>query len=163
MLASDVMTTPVRTLTEDCRVKQLVDMLRPGDFGGYPVVDAAGRAVGLVSQTDALRALACAQRQGDFSSEFAELSKRPAIAMLLEMQRGPAATTDALLERQVRDIMTSPVIACGPNTPLSEVCQLMGGRDVHRVVVVDGEGKPLGIVSASDLVAALGRLLGDEG
>ncbi|HBP18879.1 MAG TPA: hypothetical protein DEA08_13975 [Planctomycetes bacterium] len=163
MLASDVMTTPVRTLTEDCRIKQLVDMLRPGDFGGYPVVSAAGQVVGLVSQTDSLRALACAQREGDFSSEFAGLSKRPAIAMLLDMQRGPAATTEVLLQRPIRDIMSSPVISCGPHTPLSEVCQLMSGRSVNRVVVLDGEDKPIGIISASDLVSALGRLLGDEG
>ena len=163
MLASDVMTTPVRTLTEDCPVKDLVQLLRPGDFGGYPVVDAAGKTVGLVSQADALRALACAQSKGDFGSEFAGMSKRPAIAMLLEMQRGPAATTEVLLQRPIRDIMSSPVIACGPHTPLSEVCQLMSGRSVNRVVVLDGEGKPTGIISASDLVAALGRLLGDEG
>lgn len=163
MLATDVMTTPVRTLTESCRVQELVQMLRPGDFGGYPVVDDEGRAVGLVSQADALRALACAQQQGDFGAEFAGLGKRPAIAMLLEMARGPAATTEVLLERPIRDIMSSPVIACGPHTPVSEICQLMSGREVNRVVVLDGESKPIGIVSSSDLVAALGRLLGDEG
>ena len=57
----------------------------------------------------------------------------------------------------VSDAMTAGVIACGRETPLSEVAATMAHKHLHCVVVEkDGDepGPPWGIVSALDLVAA---------
>ena len=58
LTARDVMTTEVTTVREDTSIEQLIHLLRVSHFSGIPVVDKEGRAVGLVSETDILRALA---------------------------------------------------------------------------------------------------------
>lgn len=49
------------------------------------------------------------------------------------------------------DIMTSPVVAVGPDSTLDEVCDLLVTRDLSAVAVID-QGVLLGIVSEEDLI-----------
>jgi CBS domain-containing protein len=49
------------------------------------------------------------------------------------------------------DIMTSPVVAVGPDSTLDEVCDLLVTRDLSAVAVID-RGVLLGIVSEEDLI-----------
>lgn len=55
--ATDVMTTPVTSLTAETTILDALAVLRDGGFRRLPVVDAAGDLVGIVTQTDLLRAL----------------------------------------------------------------------------------------------------------
>src|SRR4051812_29104439 len=56
--ARDVMTKDVVTVKKDLPIRALIAKLRETRFSGFPVVDDAGRAIGLVSQNDVLRGLA---------------------------------------------------------------------------------------------------------
>jgi CBS domain-containing protein len=49
------------------------------------------------------------------------------------------------------DIMTSPVVAVGPDSTLDEVCGLLVARDMGAVAVID-RGVLLGIVSEENLI-----------
>lgn len=51
---------------------------------------------------------------------------------------------------KVRDIMSKPVITCGPNIGILELVNLMIKHRIHHVPVVD-KGKLVGIVSSADL------------
>ncbi len=53
----------------------------------------------------------------------------------------------------VRDVMTSPVIACGPDTTLDELRHVMLTQRIRHIPVVE-DGKLLGIVSIGDLNVA---------
>ncbi len=58
--------------------------------------------------------------------------------------------------RKVADLMASTVITAGPNTTLRQAANLMRGRSIGSLPIVDG-GRLLGIVTISDLLAQIGR------
>jgi CBS domain-containing protein len=56
----------------------------------------------------------------------------------------------------VADLMTCPVITATPDMALGEAADLMLTREIHRLVVVDANGRgPLGLISTWDLVAEM--------
>src|SRR5687767_15089893 len=58
--------------------------------------------------------------------------------------------------RRVGELMCEHVVTAEKNTPLKRVANLMRGHTIGSVVVVDN-GKPIGIVTTSDLLELLGR------
>jgi CBS domain-containing protein len=153
IVAGDVMTREVRTVTGETPIRSLIESLRATRFSGFPVVDASGRAVGLISQNDVLRALAfLVSGGGDYQD-----GKRKAALQLL------AAKGDAgfagLLDRPVKELMTPTVTSCRVDTPLERVCAVMEEQRIHRVVVTDAEGKVVGLIAALDVVRRFGAEL----
>ncbi len=55
----------------------------------------------------------------------------------------------------VRDFMTADVVTAAPQTPLPKLAQMMIDAHIHRIIVVDAERRPIGVVSSTDLLAAL--------
>jgi CBS domain-containing protein len=58
--------------------------------------------------------------------------------------------------RQVGELMSAHVVTADKNAPVKRVANLMRGHTIGSVVVVD-KGKPVGIVTTSDLLELLGR------
>ncbi len=54
MLARDIMTTPVVTVTADMSIRDLAKILTEKGISGAPVVDNSGRVVGIVSEADVI-------------------------------------------------------------------------------------------------------------
>lgn len=59
-----------------------------------------------------------------------------------------------MIDVKVRDWMHRGVIACTPETPASEVAGAMAAHDVSALVVLDGDGYVVGLISRTDLVNA---------
>jgi CBS domain-containing protein len=55
----------------------------------------------------------------------------------------------------VRDIMSTPLITVAPETPLNDASELMTQYRVRRLVVVDGSGNLVGIVTTGDIARSL--------
>jgi CBS domain-containing protein len=53
--------------------------------------------------------------------------------------------------------MSTDVVTVGPQTPLSELARTMLAAHIHRVIVVDQEPKPMGVVTSTDVLATLAR------
>jgi len=53
--------------------------------------------------------------------------------------------------------MTKAVVAVAPTTPLSEVAQRMVDAHIHRMPVLGEGGRPVGIVSSTDLLVAVAQ------
>ncbi|CAM2172832.1 hypothetical protein PSAC2689_210005 [Paraburkholderia sacchari] len=85
--------------------------------------------------------------QRSWPAEFL-YSTRKLAAEYLKVLKGHAV--------KVSDIMTENVISVLPATPLAEVADVLERHHIKRVPVV-ADGKVLGIVSRSNLVAALAR------
>ncbi len=68
-----------------------------------------------------------------------------------DIVRSLASFGGQALEHEARDIMTSPVVTIPPTETLSQAMQLMTGRRVRHLPVVDS-GHLIGIVSIGDLV-----------
>jgi CBS domain-containing protein len=117
----DLMTRSPVVVTEDDPIVAVADLLSGFEITGAPVVDGDGRLVGVISQTDLLRARGAAEWQG----------------------------WHGLL---VRDLMTAPAKTVAASTPIDEVARLLMSQHVHRLVVVDRLGEPVGIISGGDVI-----------
>ena len=156
--AESVMVTDVVTVREDLPIAGLIREIRARKFSGFPVVDSDEKAVGVVSQNDVLRALAYAVGAEAPPEDSAD--RRKASGFLLEMTNAAAGgAVSELLSRPVRDVMSRSVASCRPETKIAEVCETMVSRRIHRMVVVDGDRKVRGLISATDLVRQLGKSL----
>jgi CBS domain-containing protein len=62
---------------------------------------------------------------------------------------------DALPAEDIRHYMTHEPVTADPDGPIRTLARKMIAASVHRVVVIDSAGGPVGIVSSTDLVAAL--------
>jgi two-component system sensor histidine kinase/response regulator len=61
-----------------------------------------------------------------------------------------------LLSVTAGELMSSPVISVAVDEQLQSVAALMAERGLHRLLVTEA-GKPVGVISVSDIVRALGR------
>ena len=51
--------------------------------------------------------------------------------------------------------MTADPVTVSPHTPIGKLARLMLDAHIHRVVVVDEQRRPIGIVSSTDILAAV--------
>lgn len=119
----EAMTRGLVTVRASARLYEAAQLMDAHKIHGLPVVDPTGAVVGVLSQTDLLRARV--------------------VEHLWTNLRGLA----------VRHVMTAPAITIAPHATLDEAAELMEQRRVHRLVVVGSDGTtPVGVLSVSDLV-----------
>ncbi len=53
---------------------------------------------------------------------------------------------------QARDVMTPDVISIGENATVREASRRLVESHIHRLLVVSDDGKPLGILSTTDII-----------
>jgi CBS domain-containing protein len=143
MKAADVMTHPVVTIESDASVTTAVNLMLQNRISGVPVVDRAGKLVGIVTEGDFLR-----------RTETGTEQRRP---RWLEFLLGPGRGAGDYVKshaRRVAEVMTAEVLSVGLDTPLDEIVRLMERRHVKRVPVVEN-GKIVGIVSRANLLRVL--------
>ncbi len=63
----------------------------------------------------------------------------------------------------VRDRMTADPVTVAPGTPLPRLARMMIDAHIHRVIVVDDQERPVGVVSTTDVLAALAGTAGPAG
>jgi len=64
----------------------------------------------------------------------------------------PGTEREAVKERLVRDVMTSPVVTVPPDAPVKAVAEVLLRNRVSAVPVVDAHGRVLGVISEADLL-----------
>lgn len=136
----DVMTTSVVAVRKDASFKEMAAMLRARRISAFPVVDDAGRVIGVVSEGDMLVKEAV---QADGSSLLA------ALRHLREDDKATGITAG--------DLMTAPAVTIGPDAPVEEAARLMYDRRVKRLPVVSVAGRLVGIISRVDVLAVFSR------
>ena len=146
MRAADVMTADVITVDPGTTVQDLAALLSERAISGAPVVDAAGRLVGIVSEGDLLHRV-------EIGTEAHGHGKRS--WWLEDFAAEHARDYVKAHGRTVNDIMTRDVLTVGEETDLGEVATLLETRRIKRVPVMRGD-RIVGIVSRSNLVRALG-------
>ncbi|TIU75835.1 MAG: CBS domain-containing protein, partial [Mesorhizobium sp.] len=83
----------------------------------------------------------------------------------LEFLAGPGKIADEYVHtngRRVDEVMTTDVVSAPPGTSLAEIVELMGRHDIKNVPILDG-GRMVGIITRSDLLRALLRILPKSG
>jgi CBS domain-containing protein len=148
--ASEVMTSSVVSISETASVREAMATLIDRGFSGAPVVNEAGRPVGVVSQSDILihdrNNVARAQRVPDYYMH-ADLT-----AAVGEPGRFQVESVDRSV---VRDVMTPVVFSVSPEMPTRKVIEEMLRLRVHRLFVIGGDGVLIGVIAMSDVVRHL--------
>lgn len=132
------MRSEVATLKATDRLDLASDIMTLGRIRHLPVVDGH-RLVGIVSQRDLFRA---------------------AISSVLQFR--PAAERSWLGKIAVMEVMTRDVHSAGPTWPLRQAVTLMNEKRVGCLPVTEGD-RLVGLLSESDCLEYLGRLLDDGG
>lgn len=166
--AADLMQTNLVTVTPETTVRALTRLLSDHQISGAPVVDSAGRILGVVSSTDVLRLAADDTdfRIGAFpplglSNETDEASgddEQDLVAYFTAMDATVVAPDGidwidggTFDERTVEDIMTPVHFSVRSDASLTELAELMVRGRIHRTLVVD-EGDLRGIVTSFDVL-----------
>jgi CBS domain-containing protein len=147
--ARELMTTAVFTVTPETDLGTLAKLFAEKQVSGFPVVDGAGRVVGVVTESDLIhrdQRLHIPTTVTLFDAILVLGSTRK----LEEEMRRIAATT-------VGEIMARGPLTVGPDATLSEIATLMGEKNVHTLPVVDAAGKLLGVVGKRDLIRAMAQ------
>ena len=135
MRAHQIMTRPVITISAEATIVEAANTMLQRHVSGLPVVDAAGKLVGIVSEGDFMR-----------RNEIGTQRKR---GRFLKFILGPGqAATDFVREhgRKVAEIMTPEPLTIAEDTPLGEIVALMKKHHVKRLPVTQ-DGRIVGIVS----------------
>ncbi|WP_245217152.1 CBS domain-containing protein [Neoroseomonas nitratireducens] len=143
LLARDLMTPDVVTVPPETPVMAMARLLADRGISAVPVVDAAGKVLGIVTEADLIRRLAGEEDRP--SSWFGALFADPA------SQAERYARTHGVT---AHDLMTEKVVSVAPDTSAAHIAHMMEEQKIRRVVVVEGE-KLKGIVSRADLLRAL--------
>ena len=146
MKAADVMTLGAVTIRSDAAVSEAARLMLQYAISGLPVVDAAGRLVGIITEGDFLR-----------RTETGTGQHRP---RWLEFLLGPGRLADEYVHshgRRVEEVMTRQVVTVAEETSVDEIVRLMERHRIKRVPVVR-DNSVVGIVSRANLVRGLARL-----
>lgn len=145
MAVSNIMTRKLITVTADTAIEEISKLIIANRISGVPVVDSDNRVVGMVTQSDII---------------FRQIHNEPTFAATTEdlvlLKEGMKAEKRFGAGNTAKDIMTSPVITAHENDSIREVVELITKEKIKRVVIVDEEGRLVGIVSKMDIVRALG-------
>ncbi|WP_363253880.1 CBS domain-containing protein [Mesorhizobium sp.] len=151
MQASAIMTTPVITIDAATPIAGAVELMLSKKISCLPVVGADGTLAGMVSEGDFLRR--------------AELGTQRARARWLQFLLGPGKIADEYVRangRRVDEVMTTDVVSASPRASLAEIVELMTRHNIKNVPIVEA-GEILGIITRSDLLRALARVLPKSG
>jgi len=134
----DVMTAEVVAVRRDATFKELAAVLRRYRVSALPVVDDAGRVIGVVSEADLLAKEALAD-----PGVMAEVLHRKDVRKAEGLTAG--------------DLMTSPPVTAAPEDQVEQAARMMHFMRVKRLPVVNSGGQLVGIVSRSDVLAVFDR------
>jgi CBS-domain-containing membrane protein len=137
----DVMTATVIAVKRNADFKQIAQVLRRYRVSACPVIDDAGRVVGVVSEADLLYKAADCQL--------------PAGLIRLRWKLGEASKTTAVT---ARELMTSPAVTVHADVPVQVAARVMRDRRVKRLPVVGTSGELIGIVTRTDVLGIYDRL-----
>jgi CBS domain-containing protein len=136
----DLMTTRVIAVKKNADFKQIAEVLRRYRVSACPVMDDAGRVVGVVSEADLL-----------YKAADCEL---PAGLIRLRWKLGEESKITAVT---AVELMTSPAVTIQADAPVQVAARVMRDRRLKRLPVVGKYGELIGIVSRADVLGVYDR------
>jgi CBS domain-containing protein len=144
LTAADLMSPTLVAVPEAMSLRGAARLLSQTHVTGAPVVDAEGRCVGVISSTDFVRWAEKGRRAG-----------RPRNLAAEAVCEGQILDPAELPEERVTQFMTRDPVSAPVSASVGELARMMLDAHIHRVIVADADGKPVGIVSSTDVLAAV--------
>jgi CBS domain-containing protein len=144
--AKDIMTTELTVLDPHMAFCAAARVLLENHFNGAPVVDTAGRLVGVLCQSDLV----------------AQQKKMPVPTLITLLDSFIRLTPTKQLEKEagkiaaltVGDAMTVEPVTVNPDTTIDTIAALMVDRNFHTLPVLN-DGQLVGIIGKEDVLRTL--------
>lgn len=144
---AEVMSRDPIVVRPETPIREAIKILADRSISGLPVVDEAGKLVGVISETDLLW-----QETG---------VEPPVYIMFLDSViylENPARYDKELhkaLGQTVGEVMSHHPVTVKPDLPLRQAARQIQEKSVRRLAVTDEEGKVIGILTPGDIVRAM--------
>lgn len=150
LCATDIMSQQIVMIPREMSLQGAARMLARAGVTGAPVVDDAGRCIGVLSNTDFMHWVEKDRQNGHVKETICKPWQMP----------------EGVVESccKVEDCMTRDPVLVVPRTKLGELARMMMEAHIHRLIVVDAVSqRPVGVVSSIDILAAVARSDEPEG
>jgi CBS-domain-containing membrane protein len=145
LTAEDLMSRDVIAISRHTSLREAAHTLAQANVSGAPVTDERGRCVGVLSSTDLVRWL-----DGPEQAIRRRFTSTRCFCSDWEVME-----FEALPDEAVGRYMTADPVTTRPDARLGELARRMLDAHIHRLFVLDEEGRPVGIVSTTDVLAAV--------
>jgi CBS domain-containing protein len=136
----DVMTTQVVAVKLGASFKEMAARLRQDRVSAFPVIDDDGKVIGVVSEADML---AKEVLSADYAGTITTLLHRK------EQEKADGLTAG--------DLMTHPAVTVTPEDSVELAARLMYTLQIKRLPVIDRDGRLVGIIGRTDVLAVFDR------
>ena len=145
--AADLMASNPVSIRAKAGIAEAIRLFTEKGITAAPVIDEAGRPIGVVSRSDLFVHQCEYGKNADGKPDYFFAPTFEPNEGGLDVALTPRAT--------VADVMTPAVFAASPDTPVARVVSDMVGLHVHRLFVVDDDGILVGVISTMDVLKHL--------
>lgn len=147
LTAGDLMSATIVKIPQDMSLQGAARRLTEYQVSGAPVVDEEGRCVGVISASDFVH----------WAGDASKARHRP-VSPGCVCSSWQIVDADQLSnDDRVCCFMTSDPVTVISTTPVQKLAQMMLDAHIHRLIVVDRQQHPVGIITSTDILAALAR------
>lgn len=140
---ADIMSRDVVTAEFGTELEELWAQLRMHKIAAIPVIDRSRRVIGIITLIDILKR-ADLRAYKTFEEKLKDFIRR-------------TPDTHAQKPEAVGQVMSSPVITVREDKHIAELVPLLSDRGLHHIPVVNHDNRLVGMITQSDLIAALYR------
>ena len=144
--AKDIMTRDILSVTPDTEIVKAAKILLENRINGLPVIDASGKLVGILCQSD----LVAQQKSIPIPSVFTLLESFVPLTSMKRIDK----EVEKIAALTVKQDMTPNPVTVGPETDIEDVAKLMVDKKYHTLPVMEGD-KIVGIVGKEDVLKTL--------
>ena len=144
--AREIMTRNVVTVKKDQPISDLSKLFIENHFNGVPVLDDAGKVIGVVTQSNLIE-----QNKNLHIPTVIALFDA---VLFLEREKKFESDVKKLTGSKIEDIYHKNPITVSPDTELNEITTIMAEKDVHTLPVLEND-KLVGIIGKKDVIRAM--------
>jgi CBS domain-containing protein len=144
--AREIMTTDIVTVRKETSIRELAELFTTRRIGSIPVVNDDGNLIGIVSESDLI--------EQDKNFHIPTVISLFDWIIYLESEKKFEKELKRMTAQTVGDIYTEDVVTVSPDTPVSDIADIMSRKKIHSLPVVEGK-KMVGIVSRIDLIRTM--------
>ena len=147
LTVADVMTQPVLNVTPETPLQQAVQLISDHHISGLPVVDEAGVLIGELSEQDLM-----VRESGVDAGPYVMLLDS---VIYLRNPLNWDKQVHQVLGNTVADLMSRDSHSCGQSLALPKAASMLHEKGTQRLIVIDDERRPVGMLTRGDVVRAL--------
>lgn len=141
VVCSSIMSKDVVSVEFGTELAEAWKEFQSHNLTALPVIDRGRRVIGIITKEDFLH--------------HAEIDLHAGIGQKLTNLLRPSQLTHTEKHEVVGQIMTKEVFTANANQSIVDLVPLMSDSEVHQLPVIDEQGRLVGIISQSDMIAAL--------